>query len=446
MKPDLSSKAPNQILSILNLTTKTPVTSPRSSLASTLPISLNNINIEKPPSLNYDETIEEFNACATNPVVSSVKNKYEHIPYSQIKAEHIISGLKIRQKSAIKSMLKTLTLLEKPQTQDNENLNFDNTILAIINAQAPFREIEGIYGHLKNVRNTPELQAASKQINTIISKFNQFFTRQEFTDLYLRYLKTDNAKQLSGAKKKYIDELMLKLKVSGAFLEPEEKAEFNQLEQEYNELKSQFRSNLSNFRNDLVIFPSEKSLLKGLSTTEIEKLKNDADILREQSDLSQRQPIPNGSYLINKSTYFTAMSKLENEGIRKQLYQQSLKEGGPQDSRGIFFSDGSNLDNSDICDRVLAIKQRQAQLVGKIDPYTSFQFNNHAELSTAKKMIGTVDNAMNFMDSLLPRIKALAKKEEQELIKFQQENYPDFEGAKEGGNQALEQNFSFRAP
>ncbi len=366
--------------------------------------------------------------------------------YSKIKPEHIIPALTeacARSKAQIDKILK---LLEADPSEDNKNMTFENTLVALSEAEAIFEDAAQIFGHIESVNNTEDLRAIRKDAKKIISDFSSYLgNNDELTELKKRYLATAGAQLEKGPRAKYIKDLVLNLKLSGAELKANDKTIFNKLNEELSQLGSEFKDHVMDSRQDILFQANEQDQLAGLTKDDLENLnknaenirdklieqlvKNDSSGLfkdnREAAEQEAFRRIPEGSYLISgdHSIFLAVMMRLDSSVIRKRLYMLMQEIAGPNANRGLLDiyngTKNAELDNTEISNRIFAIRQEKAKLLG---------YNNHAQVSTATKMAASPERVIKFHQEIFDAVKPLAQKDYSELLAFQQEiNYQNSE-------------------
>ncbi|NQY81043.1 MAG: M3 family metallopeptidase [Candidatus Caenarcaniphilales bacterium] len=372
---------------------------------------------------------------------------YDEMPeYSKVKVEHVMPGIIEAKKRTQIEIDKILKLLDNHPEDDNKHMNFENTLIALEDAELIFDKATSVYYRLKSVNNTKEFRAIEKEVNDFVSDYHSYLANDDqIAELIQRYLKTSDAKSQKAHRARYIEDVEYGLKVSGALLNKEDKAKFNELNKELASLNTQYNNNCTDSRMDILIKADEEDKLKGLTDEDKKMLKSSADSLRKQlaeklesddpsdnfkgkAEAAQAEAlkrIPEGSFILSGdyAVYPSIRARLDDAKLRKELTQLGFNICGPEASRGLLDiynnEKNSELDNTEITKRILEIRQEKARLVG---------FENHAQLTTKARMAGTPEKVLQLYEDILTKAKPQAEREYKELVKFQNEiNYKNTE-------------------
>ncbi len=361
------------------------------------------------------------------------------VPYSKIKPEHIIPALNEAVSRAKAQINKILKLLEADPSEDSKNMTFENTIVALSEAEAGFEDVDHIFYYLAGVNSTSAFRAIQEDANDIASDFRSYIANDNnITELKKRYFATEGAKLEQGPRARYIKDLELAMKLNGAELQGPKKEKFNKLNKEFSKLKTEFNNNMLDSRQDILFTADRKNELAGLTDNDLENLKENAISVREAlvEKLMEDEPsgqfknnkkaaeqealrrIPEGSYLISGdyTIYIAVMKRLDDPQIRKKFAELNANQASPNASRGLLDvfngEKNSELDNTEIAKRIFEIKQEQAKLIG---------YNSHAEVSTVNSMAVSPARVLKFCKGILEKVKPLAEQDYRELADFQEE-------------------------
>ena len=361
-----------------------------------------------------------------NPVLDNPLLDYGEMPkYSKVKAEHVMPAIIEAKRRTQVEIDKILKLLENAPEDDDKFMNFENTLVALEDAEIIFDNAIGVFYRLKSVHNTKEFRAIEKEVNDFVSEYHSYLANDEqIASLIQRYLKTSDAKAQKGHRARHIEDVEYGLRVSGALLNAEDKARFNELNKEIASLNTEYNNNCTDSRIDILINPDEEYKLAGLTDEDKQMLRASADSLRKQlaekleSKAEALKRIPEAAFVLSGdySVYPSIMTRLEDGALRKELVQLGFNTCGPNASRGLLDvyngERNTELDNTEISKRILEIRQEKARLVG---------FENHAQLVTKARMAGNPERVLDLYEDILVKAKPQSEREYEDLVKFQKE-------------------------
>ena len=140
-----------------------------------------------------------------------------HVHWSRLTPEHVEADIS----HAIEIAQATIDNLAEDMSAE---LTFENTMLALENADAKLNVAWGKVGHLNSVKDSKGLREA---YNSMLPKASEFGAKIPLNEglwkLIKAYSETEEAQGLTGTRKRYLDETVASFKSSGADLSPEKK-------------------------------------------------------------------------------------------------------------------------------------------------------------------------------------------------------------------------------
>lgn len=335
---------------------------------------------------------------SNNPLLSYT----EFVPYEEIKAEHI--------KPAVEEAVKNARAeLEEILKVDPAKLSFDNTLFAFIELDNIVERIWNPVQNLLSLMGSDDIRDAANAARPLVVEFyNDYSLDERVYKLVKEYSKTDEAKSLTGEKKRHLENTLVGFKLAGAELEGPEKEEYKKLNLELSELSQKFSDNATDSKFELVI---NKNDFEGLPEDVISAAQEKADEYRAKVGADK---VPEGAAIFNLDypSYGPFLKFSPKSELKKSLYEEYLKKGTDAASRGLLGEKNDPLNNEPLIEKIFKAKHRKAQLVG---------FKNYAQLSLETKMAPSPSEVKEFLERLASKAKALAQKETQELVDFQKE-------------------------
>ncbi|TVQ86252.1 MAG: M3 family peptidase [Chromatiaceae bacterium] len=303
--------------------------------------------------------------------------------YSRIRPEHAEPAID-HLLAAGRALIATLSARADEATWDNfvEPIEEEDDRLA--RAWSPV-------SHLNAVVNSETLRAA---YNACLPKLSDYATEVgQNLDLYRGYQRVAAQPDLDSAQRKMLTNTLRDLHLAGVDLPPAQKARYREISQELSRLTNRFAEHVLDATNAWHKHLPEPTRLAGLPESALA-------LARQQA----RERDLDGCVLtLDLPSYLPVMKYAEDRDLRREVYEAYVTRAsdlGPH---------AGQFDNSEVMERILALRHEQAQLLG---------FANYAELSLAPKMARSTDEVMGFLDDLARRSVPQARRELAEVAAF----------------------------
>ncbi|MBD2136285.1 M3 family metallopeptidase [Anabaena sp. FACHB-1237] len=236
----------------------------------------------------------------------------------------------------------------------------------------------GILNHLMGVKNSPELRNAYEKVQPSVVQFmNNLGQSKPIYNAFKSIRKSDDWKNLELAQKRIIDAAIRDAELSGVGLDGEARERFNMIQMELAELATKYANHLLDATKAFTLVLKTKSEVDGLPSS---LLSLAAQIARASGE-EQATP-ENGPWHITLDfpSYFPFMQHSTRRDLREKLYKAYITRAS-----------SGELDNNPLIERILALRQELAHLLG---------FANFAELSLASKMAESVGAVEKLLEEL----------------------------------------------
>lgn len=267
---------------------------------------------------------------------------------------------------------------------------------------APLEELEdavnttwSAVGHLFNVCNTKALRNVYDRCQALVTDHLTQLAQNE--TLYQRVqalqARADEL-DLSRARRKVLADAVLDFELAGVHLDGERKARFQSLERSLNALSNQFTNH---------VLDSTRAWSRHFDTaTQLAGLPDSA--LQAAATAAKRRGL-DGGYLItlDMPSYLAVMTYADDRTLRSDVYRAYNTRASDQDPLFAPF------DNSAIIEQILRDRREMAALLG---------YDHYASLSLAKKMAGSPQEVLDFLNRLVARGMPQAQAEMAELRLF----------------------------
>lgn len=322
------------------------------------------------------------------------------IAWSKLTPDKIVPDITI----ALERARKNIDAIAALPTDVPGALTYENTIGAYWNNMSEFDFVWGKVMHLENVSMSDDFRKAYAEILPKVSEYeSKTGLDSRLWSVFKAYAATDEAKNLPPQKARFLKKIMDDFRDGGADLPPEKKAELTEISKELTEITQTFSQNVLDATNAFKKVVTDESLLAGLSESD---KKSAFDAAKKAGFATDEKPT--WMFTLQVSSYFPAMRSLENEALRKELWEA-------QDKLCI----GGEYDNSEIMRRIIALRQREAEVIGE---------KNFSDLVLKRRMAKNGEIALAFVQRLHDETAPAFAREYAELKAFRKENDPAYDG------------------
>jgi oligopeptidase A len=321
-------------------------------------------------------------AAFANPLleIDFARNGYR-LPFDKIRPEHV--------NPAVDKLL-TDAKQDLAALKANQGLRtWTNTMEPLERLGRPLDEAFSVARILEGVASSPKTRAA---YNEALPKVSAFFSGlpldAELAALVRAYSETPEAKQLTGAKARYLKISLDEFRRNGAYLDPAKRARLAKINTELEELSNKFGQNTLDATNAYELVITDEKQLAGLP-----------DSAREAAAASAKAKGKQGwRFTLQAPSYLPLMRFLDDASIREKVYraQTTLATAGATNNKPIMA-------------RILDLRREKASLLG----YKTF-----ADFQTEDRMAKSGDNVKKFLGELEEKSRPFFEKENAELQAF----------------------------
>lgn len=313
-----------------------------------------------------------------------------HIRWSTLTPDCIVADIEVALEEAQKR-------LDAVIDQDRGRMSFDSVIIGLEEATRILDESWTLVEHLDGVTNSPELREAHNAMLPKVSAFRAKLPLNEHLwDLIETYSKTEEARDLTGVRKRCLEETVASFKNHGAELAPDKKLRLETIEAELSQATQKYSENVLDSTNafELIIDDAEK--LAGMPQSAIDGARADA-VAKGYGTHDE----PKYRLTLKAPSFIPVMQYCDDAEIRRQMWVGSTGIGRD----GVY-------DNTSIIWEILRLRQEKAELLGKA---------NFADHILERRMAKDGATALNFTERLHQRVKAAFGKEIIELQEYRAE-------------------------
>jgi oligopeptidase A len=302
-------------------------------------------------------------------------------PFSRIKPEHVVSAIDTLLKQNRDEIHHLLETVQKP--------DWVSFVEPIEKLDDRLNRAWSPVSHMNSVVNSDELREA---YNACLPKLSAYATEMgQNADLYRAYKAVlENDRELDGAQRKMLENILRDFHLSGVDLPPAQKQRYKEISERLSTLTSKFSENVLDATHAWTKQIDDVSELAGLPESAL-------DLARQTA--AQRD-MDGWLLTLEFPSYYPIMTYADKRELRHEMYRAYSTRASDQGP------DAGEYDNSVIMDEILALRHEQALLLG---------FSSYAERSLAKKMAESPQQVLDFLNDLARRSRPQAEQEYSEL-------------------------------
>ena len=295
---------------------------------------------------------------------------------------------------AIDHMLKENRSKIQALLQSNEPVSWGNTLQPVEDLEDQLNRVWSPACHLHSVADNDELREA---YNACLPKLSDYATEMgQNKDLYLAYKsvsESDEFALLDDAQRKIIENALREFRLSGIELDEDKQQEYKEIKKELSRLQTKFEENLLDATHAWTKHVTDKKSLNGLPESALAQAK--------QKSLNEDKQ--GWIFTLDFPSYMPVMQYADDVALRKEMYTAYITRASD------LGPNAGQWDNSELINKILALRHRQAQLLG---------YESYAHYSLVRKMANDINEVLDFLNDLASRSKKMAKQELKALQEF----------------------------
>ena len=230
--------------------------------------------------------------------------------------------------------------------------------------------------HLIATHESKELREAHAKVLPLVMEFqSSIILNGALWNVIKKAAEKCKSEDLSPEKRRFIDLTVKEFIQNGADLPEDKKKRIKEIDVELGNLTKKFADNVKDSTNKGEMYITKEDDLKGLPQSAIDAAKHDAT---EKGHPDQWR------FSLQFPSRYPVMMFLDNEDIRKNMYDLSKTIGR-----------GGDFDNTENVKKITALRDEKAQILG---------FKTFADLVTNKRMAGSGENALKFVEDLHDKV------------------------------------------
>jgi oligopeptidase A len=306
------------------------------------------------------------------------------IPFDQVKAEHV--------EGAVETLLADARVRLESIAGESAPRTWENTMAALDHMTERLDYAMGIVRHLESVATYPALREVYNKVQPVVSEF--YSTIPLHAGLWAAiktYAATQEAQELTGTRKRYLQKTIEDFRRHGADLPAEGKSRLAALDVELSKLTTQFAQNVLDSTNAFDLLITDEDKLAGLpESARSAALEN-----------AKSKSLDGWRFTLQAPSYTPLMIYLDDASIREHCYRAYMLRATVEPR-----------DNRPLIGKILSARKAQAELLG---------FKDFADLALEDRMARSGDRALAFLHGLKKKTEAQFEHENVELLAFRRE-------------------------
>ena len=279
-------------------------------------------------------------------------------------------------------------------SQDEQNLSYESTFLALEKATEELGRGWGRLQHLDSVcDNPPQREALNKMLPAVSDFHSSIPLNPRLWNVLKSFGESPATASLTPIQQRFISETMADFRESGADLADDAKKRVAQIDSELSKITKQYSERVLDSTNAWELVITDESRLEGLP----DSAKAAAAANARNKGLADEHN-PAWRFTLQFPSMFPVMQHAHDESLRREVWEASVRVGGYGD-----------YDNTPLVWQILTLRQEKAELLGK---------QNFADLTLQRRMARDGATALAFVDGLHDRILTAFQADFQQLARY----------------------------
>jgi len=279
---------------------------------------------------------------------------------------------------------KLADLLDDPNARD-----FASLVVPLEEMSHELSRVWSPISHLQSVLEDPAWRDAYNASLALMTEHATELSQNKRLQQAYRQIADNLPADATPAMRALVEQELRDFRLSGVALPDAEKERYKELMQELAATKARFEQNVQDATDAWHFHATDEALVSGLP----------APVLDRARERAAAEGVAGWWLTLDFPTYHAVITHGDDRQVREAFYHAWLTRASDQ-------GDHEQWDNSEVIERILALRHEAAQLVG---------FANYAEYSLATKMADEIDEVIEFLTRLAERTRAAAERELEDI-------------------------------
>ena len=304
--------------------------------------------------------------------------------FDEIQPEHVLPAIR-------KIIADNRAQLEDLLASDSAH-SIDELVAPVEHMEHTLGRVWSPVSHLQSVLGSRDWREAYKEALPLLTEYGTEISQNVALQRAYASVQENLAEDASEESRSAVEHALRNFHLAGVDLEEDVKDRFKAIMQELAEAQATFEHNVVDASDDWSLHITGEETVQGLPES----------LLQRAADAAAEKELEGWLFSLDFPTYDAVMRQADSRDLREALYRGWVTRGSDQGR-------DPKWDNSDIIERILALRHEAANLVG---------FANYAEYSLATKMADTPQQVIEFLRELAAHSRESAEHELAELTEF----------------------------
>lgn len=274
---------------------------------------------------------------------------------------------------------------------NREEATFENTILALENSGERIEKVAGVLFNVAAAHSNDSLRQIEAQALQLLSSQNDNVYMNPFLFRRVKRLK-EQEPRLDPVRKKLLEDVYLEFVRNGALLDAKDQEALRAVNLQLSELENKFSRNLLLATAQYELLVEDRSRLEGLPEDDLRRAALKAEAAGKKGYL----------FGLDNPTLMPFLQYVKDAGLRKEILDAYLSR----------CQAGSEYDNTQVVQQILALRLQKARLLG---------FPDYASYALQTRMAGNPEAVYDLLGQIWPSALARAKEELAEMKRYRKE-------------------------
>ncbi|KAI8465022.1 MAG: hypothetical protein J3K34DRAFT_438374 [Monoraphidium minutum] len=306
--------------------------------------------------------------------------------FNEVKAEHVVPGMR----ALLGELHRAIDALEAGVVPSWEGL-----VAPLERISDRHQRTWGVVSHLKGVQDSEALRKAVEEVQPEnVALGLRLSQSRPLYEGFKALREGEGWGKLTPAQQRVVEIELRDFVLGGVALEGDAKERFNAIQQDLAQLSTKFSNHVLDATKAFKKLITSKDEVDGLPATALALAAQQAKGEGHEAATAEEGP---WLFTLDFPSYYPILTHAKNRALREEMYRAYVTRASSGDG-----------DNTPLIDRVLALRQEKAKLLG---------FESFAHLSMASKM-ATLENAEQLLEELRSAALPAARRDLEEVRDF----------------------------
>lgn len=297
-----------------------------------------------------------------------------HVAWSQLTADRVVPDIRL-------ALSRARDAIDRISSQDSSSLTYESTFLALEHAS---EDLDRGWGRLQHLDSVDDQPARREALNQMLPEVTEFYAsialNAELWNVLKLYGESSAVAELDPVRQRFVRETLEDFRQAGADLPSDQKSRIAAIESTLSKLTKQYAERVLDSTNAWELVIRDESKLAGLPASAVASAASSA---RQKGLASDTDPA--WRFTLHFPSMFPVMQYLDDEEIRRQVWEASVRVGGYDD-----------YDNTELVWQILELRDEKARILGH---------DHFADFALFRRMAKSGQGALSFVEQLHERVK-----------------------------------------